>query len=560
MTGEMEKKDKEKQDKGKAMKKTQYAVICTFVAMMAFLIVCSLFVDSDGFSPFENRYLSKKPALTAADVFSGKYMDGYETFLLDNFLLRDLSVMGFQAYANLLYLDLFTSSEMVLANVDVDDFVRAGGQEGVMGTVDGGGPSDPGNGGAFDSGGAAPGPGGLQPADGNTDAGGGGTAGTSAGGAQQWSGNGQGACEGGLPAYGGEAEGGQAAQAGTPGGQESAAQQEGQPAGQGQADRQNDGSGSADGTPAIREQADEQLTNSLIIAGDRVMMPTGAYNLKAFGGILSEFADIMPHLNLYSITGPTSAAFYASKKYSTGSYDQSKAESIIAQHADGVTVVKVFDRLMEHRDEHIYFRSDVHWTALGAYYAYTAFCEVSGQEAADLDEDFTKGTYEPFLGGLYAQIYKMPQASRLKNNPEKLDYYIPKIGHQLTLYKMGNLKEPYKVDSIINTNFKSLGAYKYSCFAWGDQRIERIDTDNPNGRKLLVIKDSYGSALVPFLVHNYSLIYVIDPKGFNNEGCLEFDAKKLINEEGIDDVLFCFSIYGSGRQIIRDSLRSLLLR
>ena len=82
MTGEMEKKDKEKQDKGKAMKKTQYAVICTFVAMMAFLIVCSLFVDSDGFSPFENRYLSKKPVLTAADVFSGKYMDGYETFLL----------------------------------------------------------------------------------------------------------------------------------------------------------------------------------------------------------------------------------------------------------------------------------------------------------------------------------------------------------------------------------------------------------------------------------------------------------------------------------------------
>ena len=47
----------------------------------------------------------------------------------------------------------------------------------------------------------------------------------------------------------------------------------------------------------------------------------------------------------------------------------------------------------------------------------------------------------------------------------------------------------------------------------GDQRIERIDTDNPNGRKLLVIKDSFGSAMIPFLVHNYSLIYVIDPKG-----------------------------------------------
>ncbi|HPV02059.1 MAG TPA: hypothetical protein PK127_06245, partial [Clostridiales bacterium] len=63
------------------MKKTQYTVIYTFIAVMAFLIVCSLFVDSDGFSPFENRYLSKKPVLSAKDIFSGEYMERYETFL-----------------------------------------------------------------------------------------------------------------------------------------------------------------------------------------------------------------------------------------------------------------------------------------------------------------------------------------------------------------------------------------------------------------------------------------------------------------------------------------------
>ncbi|HPP36902.1 MAG TPA: hypothetical protein PK767_11780, partial [Clostridiales bacterium] len=73
------------------MKKTQHAVICTFVALLALLIVCSLFVDSDGFSPFENRYLGRKPELTISGVFSGEFMDKYETFLLDNFLLRELS-------------------------------------------------------------------------------------------------------------------------------------------------------------------------------------------------------------------------------------------------------------------------------------------------------------------------------------------------------------------------------------------------------------------------------------------------------------------------------------
>ena len=288
-------------------------------------------------------------------------------------------------------------------------------------------------------------------------------------------------------------------------------------------------------------------------------MPTGAYRLKSIGKLLADAAELLPDICFYSITGPTSAAFYASEKYGSGTYDQSKAESIIEANAKGVRIVKAYDRLMEHKDENIYFRSDVHWTALGAYYAYTAFCESAGIQAASLGDDFTMGTYEPFLGGLYSQIYKLPQAARLKSNPEQLDYYIPKTGHQLTLYKMGNLNASYSVDSIVNTNFKSLGAYKYSCFAWGDQRIEKITTDSPTGRRVLVVKDSYGSALVPFLVPNYSMIYVIDPKGFNQEGCLAFDAKTLIKDEEIEDVIFCFSIYGSGRNIIQNTLYSLLL-
>lgn len=65
---------------------------------------------------------------------------------------------------------------------------------------------------------------------------------------------------------------------------------------------------------------------------------------------------------------------------------------------------------------------------------------------------------------------------------------------------------------------------------------------------------------MPFLVPNYSKIYVIDPKGFNQEGCLSFDAKELIVDEEIDDVIFCFSIYGSGRRIIWKCLTDLLLK
>jgi len=530
------------------MKKVQYAVIITFAALVLTMFVLSLFPDRDGFSAFENRKLSSRPLLSLNSFFTGEFEEDYEEYLLDNFLLRDLSVQGYQSYAGLFFLDAFSDSVSVLMSVNVDDFVQSPGGDEIheelsfKEQLDAEAQSSPdrqpsaeryasaGNRSSGTPGGNAAS---MQQQTGGTE-----TKGTHQSGVQQDGTDTQ------LGGTGVEQIGTGAEQSGT-GAQQS-------DAGPGQSDSGVEQDG-------VYEETDQKLNNSLIIHGDRIMMPTGTRGLESFGGLLAQTAELLPDVRFYSITGPTSAAFFASGAYNTGYYDQSKAEFIIEANATGVKVVKVYDRLMKHRDENIYFRSDVHWTALGAYYAYAAFCEAAGIQPASLENDYTKGTYEPFLGGLYSQIYKLPQAVRLKNNPEQLDYYIPKTGHQLTLYKMGNINAPYSADSIINTDFKSLGAYKYSCFAWGDQRLEKITTDSPSGRKVLVIKDSYGSALVPFLVPNYSTIYVIDPKGFNQEGCLSFDAKTLIRDEGIEDVIFCFSIYGSGRSIIQNTLASLLL-
>lgn len=516
------------------MKKVQYSVIITFTALVLIMFAFSLFPDSDGFSSFENRKLSSRPLLSLNGIFSGKFEEDYEEYLLDNFLLRDLSVQGYQSYAGLFFLDAFSESVSVLLSVNVDDFVSAPGQDDMQEELPSGEPQSAELQASAD----------RQPSAGRQTSAGHRSAEVPGENSASMQRQTDGMNTEGTQQYGAEQSDAGADQVGT-GAKQSGADSE----------RSNSGGDQGD----IGEEKDQKLNNSLIIHEDRVMMPTGARGLKSFGSLLADAAELLPDVSFYSITGPTSAAFYASEAYSAGTCDQSKAESIIEANVNDVTVVKVYDRLMEHKDENIYFRSDVHWTALGAYYAYTAFCEAAGIQPASLDDDYIKDTYEPFLGGLYSQIYKLPQAARLKNHPEQLDYYIPRIGHQLTLFKMGNMQAPYSVDSIVNTDFKSLGAYKYSCFAWGDQRLEKITTDSPESRKVLVIKDSYGSAFVPFLVPNYSTIYVIDPKGFNQEGCLSFDAKKLIKDEEIEDVIFCFSIYGSGRSIIQNTLTSLLL-
>ncbi|HEX2945707.1 MAG TPA: DHHW family protein [Clostridia bacterium] len=550
------------------MKIRQYTVIFSFIALMAGIVLFSMFKDRDGFSSFENRKLSGPPAISLGSIFDGKFEDGYESYLLDNFLLRDLSVQSYQAYTDMFFLDVFQKSEAVLMEVDVDNFVAARDNSDESGETADGGVSD-GTGGP-ETGGQSQKQQGtetLRPGSDKDKA----DQNTGKGSPDQGSMD-QGSQDQGSPRTSSTSDTGNGMQpnsySGNQGGGLLGAQSPyGQPNTGSQPAVMTAGEGAgANGLESDEEgsisegNSDAKLNNSLIISGDRVMMPAGPNRLKAFGDLLTRIAEVLPGKNLYSITGPTSASFYASAKYSTGAYDQSKAEGIIEASSSGVKVVRVYDELGAHRDEDIFFRSDVHWTALGAYHAYTSFCRSAGLTPASLENDFTQGTYEPFLGGLYSQIYKQPQAARLKNNPEKLEYFIPKTGYRLTLYKMGNLRAPYAADSIINTDFDSLGAYKYSCFAWGDQRIESITTDAPGGRSVLVVKDSYGSAFVPFLIPNYSKIYVIDPKGFNTDGALDFDAKTLIRDENIDDIIFCFSIYGSGRSIIQSGLESLFLK
>ena len=58
--------------------------------------------------------------------------------------------------------------------------------------------------------------------------------------------------------------------------------------------------------------------------------------------------------------------------------------------------VDAYSKLEAHKDEYLYFRSDHHWTALGAYYAYTAFCESAGLKAEPLSK-FESGEYTGFL-------------------------------------------------------------------------------------------------------------------------------------------------------------------
>ena len=62
-----------------------------------------------------------------------------------------------------------------------------------------------------------------------------------------------------------------------------------------------------------------------------------------------------------------------------------------------------------------------------------------------------------------------------------------------------------------------------------------MDTGIESDRVLVIFKDSYGNALLPFLTESFSTIYLCDFRYF------DVNAQSFIQQAGATDVLFAMS-------------------
>jgi len=156
----------------------------------------------------------------------------------------------------------------------------------------------------------------------------------------------------------------------------------------------------------------------------------------------------------------------------------------------GARVVKLDSVLSAHEDEYIYYRTDHHWTTLGAYYAYCEFSD-NPVDISTLKEENS----EDFYGTLYAK-YK-----GLFVKPDIISYYDIPV-------------KSYKTDGESHSGLYDIGKLdvfdKYGMFMWGNFGRCDIETNTENGRSAVVFKDSYANCLIPFLTFDYEKITVID--------------------------------------------------
>ncbi len=295
-----------------------------------------------------------------------------------------------------------------------------------------------------------------------------------------------------------------------------------------------------------------QSLGAIIVAGD------SAYEYYSFSSSLaSRYINCIntinskakPKNNVYSIVVPTSidVTLNDTIRKDVNSSDQKKAlDYINGSTKNAVAVSSVFNTLRLHRNEYIYFRTDHHWTALGAYYAYSDFCKASGKTPVALSK-YKTVTYNNFTGTFFTSA---GQSSTLKENADSVITYTPYNNTECLITNTSGSQ--YKWDIVADvTNYGS--TLKYLAFIGGDNPLTTItNKDNTSGKTCVVIKDSYGNAFVPFLVPHYSTVYVIDPRHYT--GSLSDFAK----DKTIDDVIFISNMSTTRNEVFISSLENLV--
>ena len=257
------------------------------------------------------------------------------------------------------------------------------------------------------------------------------------------------------------------------------------------------------------------------------------YYAQVLSGYRQKLGDSVA---IYNLVVPTSAEFGLPDRYRNLSNEQKpNIDYIYSQLSAGITPVDAYSVMQAHKDEYLYFRTDHHWTGLGAYYAYTAFCEAAGLNPMPLSDAETRSR-EGFLGTLYSQT----QDSLLAQNPDRVDYYILPTRYTAEVYQKDQPYSPTRLNTLWGEY--ALPVNSYSIFLHGDWPLLHINTQHKNGRRIVMVKESFGNAFAPFLIANFEDVYVVDQRYFQTS------LVDLINEKQITDLLFINNIFAANTQ------------
>lgn len=160
------------------------------------------------------------------------------------------------------------------------------------------------------------------------------------------------------------------------------------------------------------------------------------------------------------------------------------------------------DTMQKHQKEYIYYRTDHHWTTLGAYYAYKEWAKKTGQaKEYPLKHYKQEKVFDDFYGTTYNKAHipvEKDQVVLFHNTADEKQIHI-------------NMdKGEVKADTLYFPKAAKKGFNRYDVFLSKNTFQMEITTKANTGKTLLLIKDSFANCFVPFLTESYDRIVLID--------------------------------------------------
>lgn len=284
---------------------------------------------------------------------------------------------------------------------------------------------------------------------------------------------------------------------------------------------------------SLQEAGIGRTSNNVFICNGKGFQFFGGnhQSAKAFAKVVDRYAFQHEKINVYAAIVPSNAEFYLPLKYQKLKRSECANIEATNQALQKAIGVNICEEIYNHLDEYLYFNTDHHWTGLGAYYGYVAWCKAAQIEPIPLESMKRK-----VIKNYYGTLYHLTQDPELAKNKDSVEYFKSDVKTKTFYWLENQMNKAYSGTYLVEF---AGSATAYGVFLGADYPLMQITTEIQNNRNCLVIKNSYGNPFTTYLVNHFENIYAIDYRYYH------LPLNQFIKDKKITDIIFLMGVFST---------------
>ena len=193
--------------------------------------------------------------------------------------------------------------------------------------------------------------------------------------------------------------------------------------------------------------------------------------------------------------------------------------------SDNYSTINLIDTLENVKNDYIFYKTDHHWTSFGAYNVFIKLCDEMNMVKKEISNYEIIQLSDKFFGTLYSK-------GNFNVKPDEIDRY--DLINFTNNIIVADIVSDNIIDSVLYNDEFLNKKDKYSYFLNGNPAYTKI-SGGSGTKTLCILKDSFMHSLVPFLVPNYEVVYLLDVRYLNT------NINNIINEINPDEILIMYN-------------------